>query len=92
MYPSLAKGTADLGFAFRYKPEGYGIGVTFPFIMGAPDTVTATRVFDDLWKKFPKQMAEEWKEVKILYLTASMPQYLSPEKPCAGLRISRVCK
>jgi TRAP-type C4-dicarboxylate transport system substrate-binding protein len=80
MYPSLAKGVADLGFAFRYKPEGYGIGVTFPFIMGAPDTVTATRVFDDLWKKFPKQMAEEWKEVKILYLTASMPQYLIARK------------
>src|SRR4030043_215998 len=80
MYPSLAKGVADLGFAFRYKPEGYGIGVTFPFIMGAPDTVTATRVFADLWKKFPKQMAEEWKEVKILYLTASMPQYLIARK------------
>ena len=80
MYPSLAKGVADLGFAFRYKPEGYGIGVTFPFIMGAPDTVTATRVFDDLWKKFPKQMAEEWKEVKILYLAASMPQYLIARK------------
>jgi TRAP-type C4-dicarboxylate transport system substrate-binding protein len=80
MYPSVAKGVADLGFAFRYKPEGYGIGVTFPFIMGAPDTVTATRVYDDLWKKFPKQMAEEWKEVKFLYLTASMPQYLIARK------------
>jgi TRAP-type C4-dicarboxylate transport system substrate-binding protein len=80
MYPSVAKGVADLGFAFRYKPEGYGIGVTFPFIMGAPDTVTATRIYDDLWKKFTKQMGEEWKEVKILYLTASMPQYLIARK------------
>ena len=80
MYPSLAKGVADIGFSFRYKPEGYSIGVTFPFIMGAPDTVIATRIFDDLWKKFPKQMAEEWKEVKILYLTASMPQYLIARK------------
>jgi TRAP-type C4-dicarboxylate transport system substrate-binding protein len=80
MYPSLAKGVADIGFSFRYKPEGYSIGVTFPFIMGAPDTVIATRIFDDLWKKFPKQMAEEWKDVKILYLTASMPQYLIARK------------
>jgi TRAP-type C4-dicarboxylate transport system substrate-binding protein len=80
IYSGIAKGVADLGFAFRYKPEGYGIGVTFPFLMGAPDTVTATRVYDDLWRKFPKQMAEEWKEVKILYLTASMPQYLIARK------------
>lgn len=80
IYSGVAKGVADLGFAFRYKPEGYGIGVTFPFLMGAPDTVTATRVYDDLWKKFPKQMAEEWKEVKILYLSASMPQYLMARK------------
>lgn len=80
IYSGVAKGVADLGFAFRYKPEGYGIGVTFPFLMGAPDTVTATRVYDDLWKKFLKQMAEEWKEVKILYLSASMPQYLMARK------------
>ena len=80
IYSGVANGVADLGFAFRYKPEGYSIGVTFPFIMGAPDTVIATRVYDDLWKKFPKQMAEEWKEVKFLYLTASMPQYLIARK------------
>jgi TRAP-type C4-dicarboxylate transport system substrate-binding protein len=80
IYSGVAKGVADLGLTFRYKPEGYGIGVTFPFIMGAPDTVTATRIYDDLWKKFPKQMGEEWKEVKILYLTASMPQYLIARK------------
>jgi len=80
IYTSIGKGVADLGFAFRYKPEGYGIGVTLPFIMGAPDTIVATRVYDDLWKKFPKQMEEEWREVKILYLSASMPQYLIARK------------
>ncbi len=85
IYSGVAKGVADLGFTFRYKPEGYGIGVTFPFLMGAPDTVTATRVYDDLWKKFPKQMAEEWKEVKILYLSGSMPQYLMARKPLRHL-------
>ena len=80
IYSGVANGVADLGFTFRYKPEGYGIGVTFPFLMGAPDTVTAAQVYDDLWTKFPKQMAEEWKEVKILYLAASMPQYLIARK------------
>ena len=47
-------------------PRGYTLGVTFPFIMGAPDVVTATKVYDEVWKKFPNEMAEEWKEAKVL--------------------------
>jgi TRAP-type C4-dicarboxylate transport system substrate-binding protein len=81
MYSGVAKGAADIGFAWRYKPEGYAIGVLFPFLLGAPDTVTAGRVYDDIWKEFPKVMAEEWKDVKILYLVPSMPVYLFARKP-----------
>jgi TRAP-type C4-dicarboxylate transport system substrate-binding protein len=85
IYNGVAKGTADLGFAFRYKPEGYGIGVTFPFLLGAPDTFSAGRVYDDIWKKFPKVMAEEWKDVKILWLAPSMFQAISTKKPVRTL-------
>ena len=88
----MVKGATDIGFACRYKPEGYSIGVMFPFLMGAPDTATAGRVYEDIWKKFPKVMAEEWKDVKILYLVPSTPAYLFPGNPYGDLRTSRVCK
>jgi TRAP-type C4-dicarboxylate transport system substrate-binding protein len=80
IYPGVAKGAADIGFAFRYRPEGYTVGATFPFLLGAPDTYTAGRVYDEIWQKFPKVMAEEWKEVKILWLSSSMFQAISTEK------------
>jgi TRAP-type C4-dicarboxylate transport system substrate-binding protein len=85
IYDGVATGAADIGFSFRYKPEGYTIGVTFPFILGAPNTYTAGRVYDDVWKKFPKQMAEEWKEVKILWLAPSMFQSINTRKPVRRL-------
>jgi TRAP-type C4-dicarboxylate transport system substrate-binding protein len=81
MYNGVVKGATDIGFAWRYKPDGYTLGVLFPFLLGAPDTVTAGRVYDDIWKEFPKVMAEEWKDVKILYLVPSMPVYMFARKP-----------
>jgi TRAP-type C4-dicarboxylate transport system substrate-binding protein len=81
IYDGVAKGTADIGFSFRYLPKNYGLGVTFPFILGAPDVVTADRVYEEIWKKFPKVMGEEWKEVKILWLSSSMLQAVSTRKP-----------
>jgi TRAP-type C4-dicarboxylate transport system substrate-binding protein len=85
IYDGVANGAADIGFSFRYKPENYTVGVTFPFILGAPDTYTAGRVYDDVWKKFPKQMAEDWKEVKILWLAPSMFQAIQTKKPVRRL-------
>ncbi len=82
---AVAAGTADMSFGFRYAPKGQPLGVTFPFILGAPDVVTATKVYDDLWKKFPKPMADEWKDVKILWLTSSMFQALHTRKPVRSL-------
>jgi TRAP-type C4-dicarboxylate transport system substrate-binding protein len=80
IYDGVANGAADIGFSFRYKPENYTLGVTFPFILGAPNTYVAGRVYDDVWKKFPKQMAEDWKEVKILWLAPSMFQAIQTKK------------
>jgi TRAP-type C4-dicarboxylate transport system substrate-binding protein len=85
LYDGVAKGTADLAYGFRYLPKNYTLGVTFPFILGAPDVVTAGRVYDDVWKKFPKMMAEDWKEVKILWLSPTMVQYISTKKPVRSL-------
>ena len=85
MYAGVVKGATDIGSAIRYLPEGYTIGVTFPFLLGAPDTITASRVYDDLWRKFPKVMAEEWKDVKILYLVPGVPQHLTTRKPLRRL-------
>jgi TRAP-type C4-dicarboxylate transport system substrate-binding protein len=82
---AVASGTADMSFGFRYTPKGQPLGVTFPFILGAPDVVTATKVYDDLWKKFPKVMADEWKDVKILWLTSSMFQGLHTIKAVRSL-------
>jgi TRAP-type C4-dicarboxylate transport system substrate-binding protein len=81
MYDGVVKGAADIGYAWRYKPTNYTVGVLFPFLLSAPDTVTADRVYDDIWNKFPKVMAEEWKDVKILWLEPSMPVYLFSKKP-----------
>jgi TRAP-type C4-dicarboxylate transport system substrate-binding protein len=85
LYDGVAKGTADLAYGFRYLPKNYTLGVTFPFILGAPDVVTAGRVYDDVWKKFPKIMAEDWKDVKVLWLSPSMVQYISTRKPVRSL-------
>jgi TRAP-type C4-dicarboxylate transport system substrate-binding protein len=89
IYSGVVKGAADIGFAARYKPEGFDIGVTLPFLVGAPDTVTARRVYDDIWNKFPKEMGEEWKDVKILYTVVMTPQYFTSRKTlrrCEDLR------
>jgi TRAP-type transport system periplasmic protein len=85
LYDGVAKGTADLAYGFRYLPKNYTLGVTFPFILGAPDVVTAGRVYDDVWKKFPKIMADDWKDVKILWLSPTMVQYISTRKPVRSL-------
>jgi TRAP-type transport system periplasmic protein len=82
---AAASGTADMSFGFRYLPKGQPVGVTLPFILGAPDVVIATKVYDDLWKKFPKVMADEWKDVKVLWLTSSMFQALHTRKPVRSL-------
>jgi len=81
MYDGVVKGAADIGFAWRYKPKAYTVGVLFPFLLSAPDTVTAGKVYDDIWKRFPQLMAEEWDDVKILWLEPSMPVYLFSRKP-----------
>jgi len=81
LYDGVAKGTADISFGIRYLPKSYTVGVSFPFILGAPDVITAGRVYDDVWKKFPKVMAEEWKDVKILWLAPSMIQGIFTRKP-----------
>ena len=81
MYFAIMNGVADIGFAWRYKPEEYTLGVHFPFLLAiAGDTVTAGRVYDDVWKQFPKVMAKEWKDVHILWLAPTMPVYLSTSK------------
>ena len=85
LYDGVAKGTADLAYGFRYVPKNYTLGVTFPFILGAPDVVTAGKVYDDVWKKYPKQMGEDWKDVKVLWLSPSMVQYISTRKPVRKL-------
>jgi TRAP-type C4-dicarboxylate transport system substrate-binding protein len=81
MYDGVVKGAADIGYAWRYKPTNYTVGVLFPFLLSAPDTITADRVYADIWNKFPKVMTEEWKDVKILWLEPSMPVYLFSKKP-----------
>jgi len=85
MHDGVAKGAADIGFAWRYSPKGDPVNVTLPFILGAPDLVIAGKVYDDLWKKFPKVMADEWKEVKVLYLVPTMAQYFFAKKPLRKL-------
>ena len=80
IYDAVKTGTVDLGFSWRYKPAGFDIGVALPFLLGAPNTLIGSRVYDDIWRKFPKAMAEEWKGVKILYLVPSVPNYLASRK------------
>ena len=80
LYDAAVAGTADISFGSRYKPQGFTLGVTFPFILGAPNETIASKVYDDIWKKFPKVMADEWKAVKIIFLSAQGPQVLFTRK------------
>jgi TRAP-type C4-dicarboxylate transport system substrate-binding protein len=81
LFDGVVKGTSDLSFGIRYKPEGYVIGAALPFLLGAPDTHTAGRIYEEIWKKFPKQMAEEWKDVKVLWLAPTQVQTIITKKP-----------
>jgi TRAP-type C4-dicarboxylate transport system substrate-binding protein len=85
IYDGVRKGAVDLGFSWRYKPQGFEVGVTFPFILGAQDTVTGGLVYDDVWRQFPKVMDAEWKDVKVLYLLPSVPNYLASVKSLSPL-------
>ena len=80
IYDAVKKGTVDLGLSWRYKPEGYTMGVALPLILGAPDTVTGSLIYDEIWKKFPKEMGKEWEDVKVLYLVASVPNHIASRK------------
>jgi TRAP-type C4-dicarboxylate transport system substrate-binding protein len=81
IYDAVKIGTVDLGFSWRYKPAEYTLGVTFPFTLDAPDTRTASRIYDDVWKKFPDAMGKEWKDVKVLYLVPSVANHICSRKP-----------
>jgi TRAP-type C4-dicarboxylate transport system substrate-binding protein len=85
IYDGVRKGAVDLGFSWRYKAEGFELGVTFPFIIGAPDTVTGGLVYDDVWRQFHEAMGTEWKDVKVLYLLPSVPNYLACVKSLSPL-------
>jgi TRAP-type C4-dicarboxylate transport system substrate-binding protein len=85
IYSGVVKGVADIGVAWRYMPTGYEVGVLFPFFIQAPDTVTAGKVYDDVWKRFPDLMAKEWKDVKVLWLAPTEPTYLMSTKAIRGL-------
>jgi len=80
LYDAAVSGTADITFGSRYNPKGFTLGVTFPFILGAPNEAIASKVYDDIWKQFPKVMADEWKDVKIIFLSAQGPQVLFTKK------------
>ena len=85
LYDAAAMGTADITFGFRYLPKGYTLGVAFPFIIGASDVLIGTKVYDDVWREFPKPMEKEWNQVKVLWLTSSMVQCICTHKPIRRL-------
>jgi TRAP-type transport system periplasmic protein len=85
LYNAVVSGTADISFGSRYNPMGFTLGVTFPFILGAPNETIASKVYDDIWKQFPKVMADEWKDVKIVFLSAQGPQVLFTKKAVRAL-------
>lgn len=71
LFEGIVKGAADIGYAFRYKPEGFEFGEALTFLLSASDPITASHIYDEIWKRFEKPMAEEWKNVKILWLAPS---------------------
>jgi TRAP-type transport system periplasmic protein len=85
LYNAAVSGTADISFGSRYNPKGFALGVTFPFLMAAPNEAVASKVYDDIWKQFPKVMAEEWKDVKVVFMGAQGPQVLFTRKPVRTL-------
>ncbi|RJR49162.1 MAG: hypothetical protein C4576_07355 [Desulfobacteraceae bacterium] len=85
IYDGVKNGAVDLGYSWRYKPTGFDIGGKFAFILNAPDTVTGGVLYDEIWAKFPREMENEWKDVKVLYLVPSVPNYLASTKSLSPL-------
>ncbi|MBN2062199.1 MAG: TRAP transporter substrate-binding protein DctP [Deltaproteobacteria bacterium] len=86
LYEGAEKGTTDIAFAFRYGQKGNPLGSAIrDMIISTPDTVTAGRVYDDLWAEFPEEMAAEWDTVKVLWLSPSVIQGIHTSKPVRKL-------
>jgi len=71
LYDGVVKGVADMSAGWRYRPEGYEVGILIPTIMQAPSVEIATRIYEELWNQFP-EIRNEWKDVKPLWLTGSV--------------------
>ncbi len=67
-------GTADIVYGPVVKPEGFELSASLNFILTACDTHTAVKVYEDLCKQFPEAVANEFKDVKVLWLTPTVPQ------------------
>lgn len=81
IYDGVFKGAAGAGMAYPYAQEGFELSAAMPSILTAPNTAIAAKVYDDLWKQFPDVMANEWKDVKILWMTPGALQTFWITKP-----------
>lgn len=70
LYDGVVKGVADLSAGWRYRPEGYKLGVTLQSTLPATSVEMASKLYDDIWNNFP-EIRDEWKGVKTLWLTGS---------------------
>lgn len=70
----VVSGTADIGSCTVMKPEGFELSSVMSFVLTAPDMYTAVKIYDEIWKQFPEAMANEWRNVKVLWLNPIAPQ------------------
>ncbi len=77
VFSSTERGICDIGFApLQMDASRYPLSlVTGLGVMGWPDGIGPTQIWEDLQKKFP-QMANEYKGVKVLWEYITMPMTL----------------
>ncbi len=71
---AIREGVADIGHNCSTElDESYVLGYWIPSMIQAKDAATAIKIYEEIWQKFPDEMASEWKDFKVLWLATCQP-------------------
>jgi TRAP-type transport system periplasmic protein len=81
MRTGVKEGIADIGCSGPFMwDEKLTLGLYLTVLIRAKDTVTAGKIYDDVWNEFPDLMAKEWEDYKVLWLSPIQPTFLGTVK------------
>jgi TRAP-type C4-dicarboxylate transport system substrate-binding protein len=78
IHPGVMAGAADLGSSLPYKPQPrLDAALAMAGLITGQNHESSLKIFEDLWSRFPDVWEDQWKDVKLIYLTVITPSILS---------------